>query len=563
MNLQRLSNSLVTRLILFGVVLVVAGGIARYIFLTRFVQEDLFQIVSSQQLSLAQSIANDVDYKVEERKRFLEHLAGTLPRELLARPEALRDWLKERHLIQPLFSLGLAVADSEGKVIADWPTIPGRQGAVVASNPDFQTARGGQFVIGRPMLGRFSKQPVLPMGAPIRNGEGRVIAVLGGASALATPGFLDRLQQERIGRGGSFLLVSPRDRVFVSAGDPAMVLQPTPAPGVNVLHDRAMAGYRGVGVTINAQGVEELSAMASVPSTGWFVVARLPMAEAMAPVERVQGLVVRHTFSAVVIVLITLSVMLAWVLRPLHSTADKADRMTRGELPLEPLPVVRLDEVGHLTMAFNRLLAKLAASQKELERLASHDVLTGLPNRMLLDDRIDQALARAKRTKKQLALLYMDLDGFKPINDSLGHKAGDEALLEIVRRILANIRQSDTLARVGGDEFVLLTADLEPHELPGCHALADKCIAAVAEPLSLHGTVCHLGISIGIAVCGGSQSREHLLNLADQAMYAAKQRGGSCYTLAPGCRDLCHACVVRPPKPPAEEGGEERAPLAD
>jgi HAMP domain-containing protein len=276
-----------------------------------------------------------------------------------------------------------------------------------------------------------------------------VVAVLAGITALDAPGFLSFAPQDRIGEMGGFLLVSPRDRMFVAATDPGMVLKPTPADGVNPLHDRAMQGYRGSGITVNARGVEEISAMASVPSAGWFVVARIPTSEALAVVTRTQHFVAKNSFLAVVIFLLGTAGGLFYVFRPLLHAADHADRMTRGEAPLEPLVVVRQDEVGHLTEAFNRLLAKLQDSQSEWCTWLT-DVLTGLPNRALLADRLTQALARAARNGTRVALLYIDLDRFKPVNDSLGHEAGDAALVEIARRLAAIVREADTLARVGG-----------------------------------------------------------------------------------------------------------------
>jgi diguanylate cyclase (GGDEF)-like protein len=277
-----------------------------------------------------------------------------------------------------------------------------------------------------------------------------------------------------------------------------------------------------------------------VPSSGWFVVARLPTEEAFSTVGRVQKLIVRSGAISVAVVVLILGSFINWMLRPLHRAANEAERMTRGEIPLKALAVVRDDEVGHLTASFNRLLAKLVGSQAELERMAHHDTLTGLPNRSLLADRMQQALARALRSGTQIAVLYLDLDGFKPINDRFGHVVGDQALQEVARRLIAVLRQSDTLARVGGDEFVLLATDLEGSGENSVRILASRCIAVLAEPLLLGQIRCTLGVSIGIALCGGRCGPERLLVAADQAMYQAKEKGRGSYVIAPRCVDPGH-----------------------
>lgn len=533
MSLKRITNSLVTRLIVVGLILLILGTVAGYFQLTKFLREDLTQVVSAQQMALAEYVADDVDYKLKDRRRFLERLATTLPQELLEQPARLRDWLKERHELQQLFSLGFMVADTNGKVLIDFPPIPGRAGRSIADYPDFRAARDGQSVIGRPLIGPVSKQPILPLAVPVKDSAGHVKAVLIGNAELAAHGFLDRLLQAHIGESGGILLISPRDKLFVASTDPAMVLKPTPAAGVNLLHDRAMEGFRGSGMTINAKGIEEISAIASVPSTGWFVVARLPTTEALATLARAQAFTIRQSFTAITIVLLVFGFLITGLLRPLYRAADQAERMARGDIPLTPLPVIREDEVGHLTAAFNRLLAKLGRNQAELMRMANHDTLTGLPNRKLLSDRMQQALTRAHRNSTQVAVLFMDLNGFKLINDTLGHEAGDAALKEIARRLLVVVRHADTLARLGGDEFVLLATDLEEPAENGLRTLAEKCIEAVAQPLHLHDADRILGVSIGIAVSSGDVSPDRLLVAADKAMYEAKQKGHGGYVMAP------------------------------
>lgn len=540
----RFSQSLVTRLLLFGVLMVVVGGATRYLLQSRFLRDDLSELVAAQQTALAQAAARDIDDKLQSRQRFLERLAETLPTGLLAQPAALQAWLDERYRLNPLFSLGLLVADPAGRVVADFPPVPGRRGGVLSADPEFVKAIAtniGRALIGRPRLGAFTHQPALPIGAPVAGPDGRVLALLIGVTALDAPGFLDRIRDGRIGATGGYLLVSPADKLFVAAGDPSMVLKPTPPPGVNPLHDRAMAGFRGTGVTVNAKGIEEFSAMVDVPSTGWFVVARMPTAEAFATIRHAQDNVVRHSLTASLIVIVVAGIFLRLMLRPLHDAAELAKRMRAGEIPLAPLPIVRDDEVGHLTGAFNRLLEQLADSRSKLEHLAHHDPLTGLPNRTMLADRLRRARVRARRRRGRIALFFLDLDGFKPINDELGHDAGDAALIEVARRLSGILRECDTLARVGGDEFVVLVGDLSEDCEAGLVVLAERCLAALSQPLSLKGVERRFGVSIGIAVGGGDSDPEALLHAADQAMYVAKNAGRGRYAFAPATALQCRA----------------------
>ena len=536
MNLKRLSNSLFARIILFGLLLVILGGGTRYYFQARVLREDLTQLASSQQTAMAEAVAQDIDARIQDRLRLLKRLAQTLPPALLDQPEALQAWLGERYQLNPVFSLGVLVVDTHGRVLADYPKVAGRAGSFIVDNPDFMRVVQGEGGVGRPRLGAFTRQSVLPMGMPLKTPDGRVHAVLLGITALGAPGFLDRITHGRIGETGGFLLISPADKLFIAAGDPDLVLKPTPAPGINLLHDRAMAGFRGSGITRNAKGVEELSSIVGVPSTGWFVVARLPTAEAFAPVRRAQDVVIRHSVTALLLVLLVVGFMVRVMLGPLKNAAALADGMTHGEIPLRPLPVVRDDEVGRLTTAFNQLLDKLTRSQVKLERMAHHDDLTGLPNRALLADRMHQGLARARRNGLRIAVLYLDLDGFKPINDSLGHGVGDQALVEVARRLSGVLRQSDTLARVGGDEFVLLVTDLTRDDEGHLAALASRCIDTLAPPLVLQGVPCTLGVSIGIALNEADDEAEAVLLAADRAMYEAKEAGRGRYVTAPGPR---------------------------
>lgn len=170
-----------------------------------------------------------------------------------------------------------------------------------------------------------------------------------------------------------------------------------------------------------------------------------------------------------------------------------------------------------------REVGELRRSERELEHRASHDPLTGLPNRPHLQQRLQRAIEHARRTRDSLALLYLDLDGFKVANDRCGHGAGDQVLRDVAQRLQQGLRQDDLVARIGGDEFVVL--------LHGCadadaaHAIAEQLRLHLAPPFALPDGAFTLDASIGIACYpGDGQEPEALLAHADRAMYIAKRQ---------------------------------------
>jgi diguanylate cyclase (GGDEF)-like protein len=166
------------------------------------------------------------------------------------------------------------------------------------------------------------------------------------------------------------------------------------------------------------------------------------------------------------------------------------------------------------------------AAEELLAHRANHDLLTGLPNRGLFLDFLGNALARRERDGAGIAVLFLDVDRFKHVNDGLGHDAGDALLREIAERLQATVRPSDVVARFGGDEFTVLCAGLEPeHAEEQARDLARRLLQAIERPLHLDGEDCRLSASLGIAMAGPASTPEGLLHDADAAMYEAKQRG--------------------------------------
>ena len=535
-------QSLKFRVVALGVLLVMAGVGVRLLIALPFAQDLLRERVAAEQLSIASYVARDIDHSILERRALLTTLVATLPLALLQQPQELASWIAERQRLSPLFNKGLAVLRPDGfGALAEYPVVPGRDTLLYAEAEWFQAAlRADAPVMSKPQRGRASGDPVLIMALPVRDADRKVVAVLTGVASLDAPGFLD-LQNIRLGASGGFLVVSPADQLFVSASDPAMVLRPAPPVGVNLLHDRAMAGYRGTGTTINADGVEELSAMATVPSTGWFVVARIPTAEAFQPIAAMRSFTLQATLVMVAVVIAVLLLLLPRMLRPLTEAARSMREMADGKRQLAPLPIRRQDEVGDLLLGFNHLVARLnekeealKASEARLGFMAHHDALTGLCNRAMLEDRLRQALMHAERSGSHFALLFCDLDDFKPINDRFGHETGDAILRQVAARLLEGRRRTDTVARFGGDEFVVLLTHLDDAHGTGI-STARQLLAAIGIPFEVEDKTFTLGASIGIALYDDNRalglSTSQLLSQADIAMYHAKRHGRNGFCL--------------------------------
>jgi diguanylate cyclase (GGDEF)-like protein/PAS domain S-box-containing protein len=202
-------------------------------------------------------------------------------------------------------------------------------------------------------------------------------------------------------------------------------------------------------------------------------------------------------------------------------------RRRNGEAFLAWLTVNRIDDGNGLPRRYVGVfhdITELRQRDDQIRHLAFHDVLTGLPNRLLLEDRLRRAVIRAQRDQKRLLVGFVDLDCFKAVNDTLGHEIGDLVLQEVARRMRGYLRESDTVARIGGDELVILLENVEAEDVGT--GVAEGLIAAISQPMHLRGHEAHIGASVGIAYFPdhGADPQELLLH-ADAAMYVAKREG--------------------------------------
>jgi diguanylate cyclase (GGDEF)-like protein len=229
--------------------------------------------------------------------------------------------------------------------------------------------------------------------------------------------------------------------------------------------------------------------------------------------------------------------VVVWDIATALSRAAQLSNQRNPELPADS---GRKDEIGTLMSSFARMLATIEQQAEEINefprrldqliREAFRDSLTGLPNRALFMDRLTHALTRAERRGVNLAVVFLDLDRFKILNETLGHEVGDRLLVEVGHRIASCLRPEDTVARLGGDEFALLLEDTS--DLTGATAVAEKDSAEIQRPFVVEGRDILISASMGIALtAGGSMQPDEVLHNADLAMYQAKAEGRGRYEL--------------------------------
>ncbi len=649
-------RSLQTRVTLTTLAIFVVSLWSLAFYASRVLREDIGRLLGAQQFSMVSYIAGDLDESLAERVALLNKAAGELTPELFANPAELQRVLEQRRILLDGFNGGIAAMGADGTVIADVPRSAGRIGV---NYLDVDVASGvalrqGKTAIGPPVMGKKLRAPVFVMVAPVRDRRGKVIGALAGVTNLGIANFLDRFTRSRYGAAGTYLLVAPQYHLVVTASDKRRAMEAVPAAGVSPLIDRYAAGYEGSGVFVNPQGVEVLSSAKGIPAAGWYVVASLPTSEAYVPIRALQS----RMLLAAVFLTVLAGVLSWWLLRrqlrPLLSAAEALAARSDMNRLLQPLPVIREDEIGQLVGGFNRLLDTLGqreealreseeryrtafltspdavninrvddglylefnegflrltgwtreqivgrtsreiniwknrddrqrllaslerdgycenfeaefvakdgrvvtglmsahlitlrgvpcilsvtrdissrkAAEDEIRNLAFYDPLTRLPNRRLLLDRLQQAVASSTRNGRYGALLMIDLDDFKTLNDTLGHDIGDLLLQQVAGRLNTCVREGDTVARLGGDEFVVMLEFLSESATEAAahaEAVGEKILASLNQRYQLASYPHHSTPSIGVTLFVDHQgSLEELLKRADLAMYRAKSAG--------------------------------------
>ncbi|SIT35068.1 Diguanylate cyclase [Paraburkholderia ribeironis] len=386
-------------------------------------------------------------------------------------------------------------------------------------------------------------KPTLRLGTPVADANGAVVGVVVIDADLA--GMLKRLQSDLpsdyhvylTNEWGDFLVHPDASKTFGFDRGRRVLMQDS-FSATRPLFEQRQSEVMVNGLTGPTQAAGQVLAFVRRPFCGpegnRFIVLGLakPLDHVLSGAHRLGYSIIRMVliFSGLAVLL---AILFARALtKPLHLLAHAATHLF-AEHAMHTLPLKRTDEIGVLARCFDRLRREIKAQmdvlhdkQHELAHLATHDVLTGLPNRMLFMQKLESAIDEATRRREGLAVLFVDLDGFKQINDQFGHSVGDKVLVAVARQLKQVLCSADMVARLGGDEFIVLIEG--PRVAEAAPAIAARIMEALNETLRVDGHGMSVGASIGISLFpDDSGTAEELLLNADAAMYAAKS-GGRC-----------------------------------
>ncbi|XPV76125.1 MAG: diguanylate cyclase [Desulfovibrio sp.] len=496
-------------------------------------KNDIYSVVHINQKTQAHNLARDIDNKINQRLKFIQVLAQTIQEEIPSTPEALESILAEYTILTNYFNQGFVIINPNGiGCLAEYPVIKNRKNLTFTESQWFRRAVDESgAIISSPFLARYSDQPILAMAIAIRNKSGKLFGVLATPLELKDPEFMGHIYDKNFRRFGDILVISRPDETFVGSSNENMVLTRTPETGKNLLHDRAMAGFNGVGTTINSHGVEEIVAIVDLETQDWFVVVRTPINIALKLLRERLTIDITLGFIFAILTVVSIFIALSIYFAPLKHAAQSVREM--GRKGLHKLPQKTNDEIGDLICGFNTLTDVVKERTTELEQkniqlhnLSRTDGLTKIYNRRWFDHILRQSWKTHQRSKKPLSLIILDIDWFKQYNDLYGHLEGDNCLLYVATALNETLRRpTDLLARYGGEEFVAIVEN----DREQAFQLAELMHKAILD-MNMEHRNSPFGIvtvSVGVATIIPAQelSTELLIKYADHALYRSKEKG--------------------------------------
>jgi len=506
-----------------GMVLIAAVGVGGISLL--FADFQIERMIAKQELLALGGAAAYIDNDLRHKQQLLRAVAEeALTREL--GPHEIQALLESHDSLRDEF-VNVAAYDARGDRVA---SLRDRQDKFinVSRRPYFrQTMAARESVVSEPFRSALTRRPVVSVTQPVIDRRGNIVAVLLGGIDLLRPSFAAQIDALRAGEAG-YLFIVAKDGTVVHHPNKALLLARPGEEAHPVLHAvrTAPEGWR---TDMVDGGSRALVAWRRLAHVDWTIAVSYPLRSAFAPMVSVR----LNSFAAAGLFTV-LAGLFGWalvkiLLEPLDKLQQNIEAHDAGAAGIEVFDTQERDEFGLLSRALYRLSRHRQQSERKLQRQATTDVLTGAYNRRMFEDFLPAALARSGRSGEPVAVAFLDIDHFKDINDTHGHAAGDAVLVEFAQRLAASVRAADTVARLAGDEFVIVFEQLQAAD--EAHMIGAKIMAAMAPPFHAGGQAVRVTASIGIAVATQATSMEAIMRSADEALYGVKSAGRNGYAV--------------------------------
>ncbi|GGY03188.1 sensor domain-containing diguanylate cyclase [Pseudoduganella dura] len=528
-----------------AMVLIAAVGVCGISLL--IAEAQIQRMIARQEISALSGAAAYLDSDLRARQELLRSVAE----EALSRnlgPADVQALLESHTTLRDGF-VNVAAFDARGDRVA---SLRNRNDKMinVSARPYFQeTLRSRESVITAPFRSALSGRPVVSVTQPLIDARGDVYAILVGGMDLLRPAFAAQIEALRTREQGYLFIVDTEGTVVHHPQKDLILTRPSAdeRPAIAA----AMEGAEGWRADILDQKEPSLVAWKRLRHVDWTVAVSYPLADAFAPMASVwfNALGAAGLFTV-------MAGVFGWglvkvLMEPLDQLQRSVEGIDAGATDISAFNVDNQDEFGVLSRALYRLSHTRKQAADDLHRMATTDVLTGTHNRRMFDQFLPAALARARRSGDSVAVAFLDIDRFKSINDTHGHAVGDAVLVEFARRLQGAVRCTDTVARLAGDEFVIVYEQVRGFD--EAHQLGGKILAAMAEPFRAGGATLCVTASIGISVTRHHTSAEAIMQSADYALYGVKAAGRNGYAVtAVGAERLAivHANGAGHPGPP-------------
>ena len=482
------------------------------------------QLLAAQEMAMLTSTAAFIENDLHSKRQALRLLAEERPGHRVG-PDQIQALLEAHRSLRDDF-YNVTAFDTKGKLIAnllDRRTIG--KGNYAGRDYFRDTMASGAGLISAPFRSQLSGKPVVVITEPMLAEDGSIVAILVGAVDLVRPSFSGQMR-ELDAKTGGYLFIVAADGTIIHHPNRDFILRRQPDDTGAVIA-AALASPDGWSDDVLDGGEPALLVHQRLRGVDWTVAVSRPLQRAFAPLTNV-----RLRVLAAITLITAFAALLGWIIttrliRPLNRLRDHVVAIDSGTASLAVLETQRHDEFGLLSRAFHAIGQRRDQFEKDLQQIATTDALTGVHNRRLFDAFFPTALARGQRKGRRVGLAMLDLDKFKPINDTHGHAVGDAVLVEFARRLTDSVRASDTVARLAGDEFVVVFELVESYNEAGeAGVLGQRIIDAMAPPFQIGALALPMTTSIGIALADIAHAQPaEVMQAADEALYRVKAQG--------------------------------------